>query len=313
MLGHRRCTGGGTADTNPDDYKRVVTLVRWTIGKGSHFVLQSTTLALPGPVGRPARDRPPSPRGRADHDNRQRPRAASTATNRKAAERRAGSLDGTPTGTAAATGTAGTAWTITWPLGTVGVRDRRHDAERQRGARRHLPCSAPRPSTTTARPARRKAATSRSTAARPTSPPTRPSPRIGGSRRRGGLEPQPRARHRGLPALPRAGRRAPPTRVCSHEPRAGVHRREPPSSGTWDYYVVAVRPRHRATHAAPARTSTKITHQPQQHAARRAPVGALAGLARARRRHSLSWAARRRATPTPATQGATASTATARR
>jgi hypothetical protein len=112
------CTGGGTSDTNPDDYKRVVTLVRWTIGKGSHFVLQSTTLPYPGLSGAP-RVTTPVPRGTvpvatAGQDTL----ILDTTTNRKASSV-AWSLDGTPTGSAAAVGTAGTSWTITWPLGTA--------------------------------------------------------------------------------------------------------------------------------------------------------------------------------------------------
>ena len=38
---------------NPEDYKRVVTLVRWPTGYGSRFALQSTTLPNPGLSGAP--------------------------------------------------------------------------------------------------------------------------------------------------------------------------------------------------------------------------------------------------------------------
>jgi type II secretory pathway pseudopilin PulG len=52
------CPGGGAADKSPDDYKRVVTLVRWRTGAGSRFVLQSTTLPYPGLYRRAARGDP---------------------------------------------------------------------------------------------------------------------------------------------------------------------------------------------------------------------------------------------------------------
>jgi hypothetical protein len=48
------CSGAGTTnDANPEDYKRVVTLVRWRTGTGSRFALQSTTLPNPGLSGAP--------------------------------------------------------------------------------------------------------------------------------------------------------------------------------------------------------------------------------------------------------------------
>jgi prepilin-type N-terminal cleavage/methylation domain-containing protein len=45
--------GGSGSDTNPNDYKRVVTLVRWKAGEGSRFALQSTTIPYPGFSGAP--------------------------------------------------------------------------------------------------------------------------------------------------------------------------------------------------------------------------------------------------------------------
>ncbi|MEP6953342.1 MAG: prepilin-type N-terminal cleavage/methylation domain-containing protein [Solirubrobacteraceae bacterium] len=112
------CTGGGTADTNPDDYKRVVTLVRWTLGSGSRFVLQSTSLPYPGLSGAPRvltlTGTPASlvvPNGTNFF-------AAAATTNRKAAGV-TWLLDGTPTGNATGDA-AGTSWTFTWTLGTTG-------------------------------------------------------------------------------------------------------------------------------------------------------------------------------------------------
>ncbi len=45
---------GGTADPNPDDYKRVITLVRWEQGGGARYALQSTLVPNPGLAVGPA-------------------------------------------------------------------------------------------------------------------------------------------------------------------------------------------------------------------------------------------------------------------
>lgn len=42
------CTGGTSADSMPDDYKRVVSLVTWDRGTGGRYALQSTTVPNPG-------------------------------------------------------------------------------------------------------------------------------------------------------------------------------------------------------------------------------------------------------------------------
>lgn len=112
------CPGGGTADKNPDDYKRVVTLVRWPIGSGSRFVLESTTLPYPGLSAAPRVDALTAVTANPLTDYTVTSFAATATTNRKASSV-AWSLDGTPSGTATAANPAATSWSISWPLGAA--------------------------------------------------------------------------------------------------------------------------------------------------------------------------------------------------
>jgi Tfp pilus assembly protein PilV len=48
------CTNCSGTDTNPNDYKRVVVLVRWNRGLGTRYALQSTTVPNPGLSAAPA-------------------------------------------------------------------------------------------------------------------------------------------------------------------------------------------------------------------------------------------------------------------
>ena len=48
------CTNCTGTDTNPNDYKRVVVLVRWNRGLGTRYALQSTTIPNPGMSAAPA-------------------------------------------------------------------------------------------------------------------------------------------------------------------------------------------------------------------------------------------------------------------
>jgi prepilin-type N-terminal cleavage/methylation domain-containing protein len=48
------CTNCTGADTNPNDYKRIVVLVRWNKGLGKRYALQSTTVPNPGLAAAPA-------------------------------------------------------------------------------------------------------------------------------------------------------------------------------------------------------------------------------------------------------------------
>lgn len=108
------CTpAGGASDPSPEDYKRVVTLVRWDRGTGARYALQSTTVANPGIASAPiitnltttASD--PLVTGTA---------AAFTATINRTPETVAWYVDGTPQ---PVSGGAGTAWPFTWALGTA--------------------------------------------------------------------------------------------------------------------------------------------------------------------------------------------------
>jgi len=111
--------GGGTEDKNPEDYKRVVTLVRWTSGEGSRFVLQSTTLPYPGLSGAPrVTDLHITQGGLTIVDPTQTTAPFQATTSRKAASV-SWLVDGTPQGNAVGDST-GTTWTFTWALGTTG-------------------------------------------------------------------------------------------------------------------------------------------------------------------------------------------------
>ncbi|MTD42987.1 prepilin-type N-terminal cleavage/methylation domain-containing protein [Conexibacter sp. W3-3-2] len=106
------CPGAGT-DAMPSDYKRVVVLVRWATGGGSRYALQATTIANPGMAAAPSVT--------ALNAAGSVPVTSATslgfnATTSSAAASAAWYIDGTAKGNAAG---AGTAWTFTWPLGTV--------------------------------------------------------------------------------------------------------------------------------------------------------------------------------------------------
>jgi prepilin-type N-terminal cleavage/methylation domain-containing protein len=48
------CVNCSGTDTNPNDYKRIVVLVRWNKGLGNRYALQSTTVPNPGLAGAPS-------------------------------------------------------------------------------------------------------------------------------------------------------------------------------------------------------------------------------------------------------------------
>jgi prepilin-type N-terminal cleavage/methylation domain-containing protein len=109
------CAGGcgNPEDSNPDDFKRVVTLVRWKTGTGLRYVLQSTTLPYPGLSGAPRVTSlvPSQPSPITD------PALTSlgfTATTNRTAETLGWSVDGTPMGNAA--GLRTTTFTFSWAL-----------------------------------------------------------------------------------------------------------------------------------------------------------------------------------------------------
>ncbi|MGZ4639662.1 MAG: prepilin-type N-terminal cleavage/methylation domain-containing protein [Actinomycetes bacterium] len=113
------CTGAGTSnppDQNPDDYKRVVTLVRWTVGNGSHYVLESTSLPYPGLSGAP-RVTSLTPSSLNVTSPTVTTIGATVVTNRKAAGV-TWLVDGTPNGNA--TSSDGINWAFIWDLRSTG-------------------------------------------------------------------------------------------------------------------------------------------------------------------------------------------------
>jgi type II secretory pathway pseudopilin PulG len=111
------CTVTSPADDHPDDYKRIVLLVRWDVGRGARFALQSTTLPYPGFAGAPRVITFDTPATTVTDPNVQ--SIAFTATSTRAAAV-GWYVDGTPAGTATDSG-GGTQWSFSWPLGPVGT------------------------------------------------------------------------------------------------------------------------------------------------------------------------------------------------
>ena len=96
-----------------------MTLVRWTIGRGSHFVLQSTSLPYPGLSGAPrVTALPITPGLLVTNPTQTSFGSTATTTNRKAAGV-TWLIDGTPTGNATANDTTGKLWSFTWDLKTA--------------------------------------------------------------------------------------------------------------------------------------------------------------------------------------------------
>jgi Tfp pilus assembly protein PilV len=100
-------------DAYPDDYKRVKTLVRWNVGGGSRYALQSTTVPNPGSSAAPQTTALTSASGQTITSGTSLTFAATVSRTPAAV---AWSVDGSAKGTA--TG-AGTAWSFAWPIGTV--------------------------------------------------------------------------------------------------------------------------------------------------------------------------------------------------
>lgn len=106
------CPAGAT-DQLPDDYKRITTLVRWGVGGGSRYALQSTTVPNPGSGAAPQTVSLTSLAGVTV--------TSGTALQFEAITSRvpatvAWSVDGSTRGTAAG---AGTAWRFSWDIGVV--------------------------------------------------------------------------------------------------------------------------------------------------------------------------------------------------
>ncbi|MDQ3849704.1 MAG: prepilin-type N-terminal cleavage/methylation domain-containing protein [Actinomycetota bacterium] len=115
------CLGATSTDKNPDDYKRIVSLVRWDQGTGGRYALQSTTVPNPGQAAAPAVTSLSTTAGLTITSSLTTTLPFVALTSRSAANV-AWYLDGTAqnanTGQTPATG-AGTAWAFNWNLGTV--------------------------------------------------------------------------------------------------------------------------------------------------------------------------------------------------
>ena len=102
-----------STDSYPDDYKRVKTLVRWNVGGGSRYALQSTTIPNPGSSAAPQATSLTSASGLTITSGTSLTFNVTTSRTPAAVS---WSVDGSAKGTA--TGAA-TAWSFAWPLGTV--------------------------------------------------------------------------------------------------------------------------------------------------------------------------------------------------
>lgn len=102
-------------DAYPDDYKRVKTLVRWNVGGGTRYALQSTTVPNPGSSAAPQTTSLTSQAGATVTSGTSLSFAATLSRTPAAVT---WSVDGTVKGTA--TG-AGTGWSFAWNIGALGT------------------------------------------------------------------------------------------------------------------------------------------------------------------------------------------------
>lgn len=107
--------GGSGSDTNPNDYKRIVTLVRWKAGEGSRFAVQSTTIPYPGFSGAPRITSLTSLEALTVTRRTDAPMTFRATTNRQA-QSVAWTLNGTPQSPPATDLGGGTSWEFTWKL-----------------------------------------------------------------------------------------------------------------------------------------------------------------------------------------------------
>ena len=115
------CPVSAKLDKNPDDFKRLVILVRWRSGPGRTYVLQNTTIDYPGVTAAPGvTGIVPNPDIRPSNELTTGTTLNFTATTNKAAQTVAWYVNGQPQD-AAATGGSGTTWTFGWNLGSVGA------------------------------------------------------------------------------------------------------------------------------------------------------------------------------------------------
>jgi hypothetical protein len=108
------CTSTPPAtDANPEDYKRVIALVRWDRGTGTRHALQTAVIPNPGLSSGPAVTTLSGPAGTVGPGTSA---VAFTATTNRTPAAMSWSLDGRAMGTASGSGTS---WTFTWTLGST--------------------------------------------------------------------------------------------------------------------------------------------------------------------------------------------------
>jgi prepilin-type N-terminal cleavage/methylation domain-containing protein len=108
------CPAPSTADAAPDDYKRIVVLVRWARGSGARYVLQSATVPNPGSAAGPAVTAIDPPSDTVLDGTS----VTFTATTSRTPNTVGWLVDGN----AKAGGTgSGTTWSWTWSLGSIGT------------------------------------------------------------------------------------------------------------------------------------------------------------------------------------------------
>jgi Tfp pilus assembly protein PilV len=105
-------------DRNPDDYKRVVTLVRWDRGSGNRYALQSSTISNPGLSAGPQLATPTSNPVNTSQVGPGNDSITFSVMALQTPYTVSWLLDGTPQGTAS--GTALGPYTWSWNLGSVG-------------------------------------------------------------------------------------------------------------------------------------------------------------------------------------------------
>jgi len=112
-------TCGTGSDSNPQDWLRVVTLVRWDRGDGNRYALQSTTDPYPGLSGAPRVTALTPSAGAGGVVVTTGTQIDFTATTNRKAAALSWLVGGTPWGTGTDAG-GGLTWTFSWKLGTPG-------------------------------------------------------------------------------------------------------------------------------------------------------------------------------------------------
>jgi hypothetical protein len=117
-----KCTGGActpapTGDSNPDNYKRILVLVTWTVNQVGHYALQSSTIPNPGPAGGPTISSLATTATLPITNTYSATTVPFAVTTSNDATAVSWSVNGTPMGNAS--GASGS-WNFSWNIGTAG-------------------------------------------------------------------------------------------------------------------------------------------------------------------------------------------------